>query len=359
VREGDRGVAEPSESLWRPNGVDTNKTMKYAQILEYARSLRKNQTKAEAVFWEQVRNRRFNGLKFTRQFIIEYENDQYFIADFHCHELKLIVELDGGIHKSQIEYDLIREDILLELGYELIRFQNEEVLKDWTMVEEKMVNLLNNSPQPSLAKGGNLPSEKKMQRIKISEGSVESSSPSLVREGDRGVESLKKIAIIGPESTGKSDLAKGLAQHYQTTWVPEYARDYIEALDRPYDQEDLLRIAKGQIALEDEKAKEAVNYLFCDTNLIVLKIWSDHKYGETHPWILESLANRTYDFYLLSDIDIPWQADPQREHPHMREYFFNLYQDYLIENKLAFGLVTGLGPERIKQALKLIEDRIS
>ena len=93
--------------------------MKYSQILEYARSLRKNQTEVEAFFWDKVRNRRFNGLKFTRQFIIEHENGQYFIVDFHCHEFKLIIELDRGIHKERMGYDQIREKILQELGFEL------------------------------------------------------------------------------------------------------------------------------------------------------------------------------------------------------------------------------------------------
>lgn len=129
MREGDRG----DELKW---GI-----MKYAQILEYARSLRKNQTQAESLFWEKVRNRRFNGLKFTRQFIIEHESNQYFIADFHCHEFKLIVELDGGVHKFQVDYDQIREDILQEMGFEIIRFKNEEVLKNWREVEERINNV--------------------------------------------------------------------------------------------------------------------------------------------------------------------------------------------------------------------------
>lgn len=172
-------------------------------------------------------------------------------------------------------------------------------------------------------------------------------------------ESLRKIAIIGPECTGKTELAEALARHFKTEWVPEFARHFIDHLNTPYGEDDLLKIAKGQLEDEDRLAKEARDYLICDTNLIVIKIWSDFRYGHTDQWILDSLATRKYDFYLLADIDIPWKPDPQREHPHMREYFFNLYQDYLIENKLPFGLVTGLGSDRLKQAVKLIKDEFT
>ncbi len=112
--------------------------MKYSQILSYARDLRKNQTKAEAFFWSKVRNRKFLGLKFNRQFIIQHDHSSYFIADFHCFEKKLIIEIDGKIHLKQLEYDQIREEILKEMGYSIIRFQNEEVLKEWPKVKSKL-----------------------------------------------------------------------------------------------------------------------------------------------------------------------------------------------------------------------------
>jgi NadR type nicotinamide-nucleotide adenylyltransferase len=167
---------------------------------------------------------------------------------------------------------------------------------------------------------------------------------------------LKRIAIIGPECTGKTELASSLAAHYHTEWVPEYARHFIDHLNTPFGEEDLLKIAKGQLADEDRLAQNAKDYLICDTNLVVIKIWSDFRYGQTDPWILESLNTRKYDYYLLADIDIPWEPDPQREHPHMRQYFFDLYQEYLVSRGLAYGLVTGLGNDRLKQAVKLIEN---
>ncbi len=167
---------------------------------------------------------------------------------------------------------------------------------------------------------------------------------------------LKRIAIVGPESTGKSEMAQQLAQHYQTEWVPEYARFYLNRLDRDYEQDDLLEIAKGQLAWEDERAHYAERYLFCDTNLIVIKIWSYHKYGETHPWIEEQLKSRAYDYYLLSDIDLPWKPDPQREHPKLREHFFDAYNQYLQERDLPYAVVSGYESERKRSAIESLEN---
>ncbi|MFW5872398.1 MAG: AAA family ATPase, partial [bacterium] len=103
-----------------------------------------------------------------------------------------------------------------------------------------------------------------------------------------------KIAIVGPESTGKSTLSKQLALYFKTAWVPEYARDYLNKLGRPYKQSDLLLIAQEQIALE-EKAAANHEMVFCDTNLLVIKIWSEFKYQSCHPWILKSIKERKYD----------------------------------------------------------------
>ncbi len=167
----------------------------------------------------------------------------------------------------------------------------------------------------------------------------------------------KRIVILGPESTGKSQLSKDLAGHYKTPWVPEFAREYIDQLHRPYQKEDLQDIAKGQLSLEDEMASKTSDFLFCDTNLIVIKVWSDFKYGDTDPWILASLENRKYDFYLLTDIDLPWKDDPQREHPNKRAELFNIYESYLEDHDLPFGIVSGSGDDRLKNAIRLIDSR--
>ena len=121
--------------------------MKYEEAKELARKLRKNQTEAESFFWEKVRNRRFYNLKFTRQFIVEYEliprHKKYFIADFYCHEKGLIVEIDGLIHLNQKVYDQDREEILSGKKFKVIRFTNYQVLKQWSWVNKELQEMLN------------------------------------------------------------------------------------------------------------------------------------------------------------------------------------------------------------------------
>jgi NadR type nicotinamide-nucleotide adenylyltransferase len=167
---------------------------------------------------------------------------------------------------------------------------------------------------------------------------------------------LKKIVVIGPESTGKSTLSEQLAAYYKTTWVPEYAREYLEQLGRTYQQEDLLQIAKGQLVKEDKAIKQANQFLFCDTDLYVIKVWSEHKYGKCDRWILEQIAQRKYDLYLLTYIDVPWQEDPQREHPQptMREYFYHIYQDIIINSGTSWADIRGNKTERLQKAINII-----
>ncbi|MEQ8581169.1 MAG: ATP-binding protein [Marinoscillum sp.] len=167
---------------------------------------------------------------------------------------------------------------------------------------------------------------------------------------------IRKIAIIGPESTGKSELCQHLARIYDTEWVPEYARFYLDRLEGEYQKEDLLHIAQGQMVWEDDKAEQANGYLFCDTNLIVMKVWSEHKYGEADPWILAELEKRHYDFYLLGNIDLIWRPDPQREHPKLRKHFFDVYEAYLRDHQLPYAIVSGIEDLRVKCAQDLIED---
>ena len=166
---------------------------------------------------------------------------------------------------------------------------------------------------------------------------------------------IKKIAVTGPESTGKSTLSAALAAFFQTAWVPEYAREYLENLDRNYEEKDLLEIAKGQLALQEELEKSSDQYLICDTDLLVIKIWSEHKYGRCHPWILKKLDEINYDLYILPYIDIPWQEDPLREHPDLREYFFNKYKEELITRKVNFIEVKGALDQRVKESIKAIK----
>jgi len=165
-----------------------------------------------------------------------------------------------------------------------------------------------------------------------------------------------KIAITGPESTGKSMLAEQLANHYHTLWVPEFARSYIDNLDRPYVAEDILKIARGQLFHEQQLQKKATGYLFCDTELIVTQIWSEFKYGRCDPWILENIEKNRYHLFLLCDIDLPWIEDPQREHPHLRKQIFDLYFRELTNRKIPFRTVSGFDEIRLKNAIAAIHD---
>lgn len=165
----------------------------------------------------------------------------------------------------------------------------------------------------------------------------------------------KRIAITGPESTGKSTLSARLASHYQTVWVPEYARGYLAQLNRPYTIDDLLRIAKGQVESEKTLLKKASQVLFSDTELIVTKVWSEHAFGTCPAWILQGIEQQRYDLYLLTGIDIPWQPDPQREHPHLREYFYQLYRRELQERNLNFVEIWGNESERLNKAIQAVE----
>ena len=166
----------------------------------------------------------------------------------------------------------------------------------------------------------------------------------------------KRILILGPESTGKSTLAEKLAKHFAEPWVPEVAREYLEKLERPYAFEDLLQIGKKQMRTEDELAMQAQNYLFCDTDLRVIQVWSQHRYGKVDPWVLEELARRTYDLILLCAPDLPWQADPLREHPEleMRQQFFEIYQQLSQASGFPWILVSGDTAERLSTAIQAV-----
>jgi len=167
----------------------------------------------------------------------------------------------------------------------------------------------------------------------------------------------KKVVIIGPESTGKSTLTLQLATLFNAPYVLEYARAYIENLSKEYVYEDLLSIAKGQIEAEESVLHTNPPLVMIDTNLHVIDVWSQHKFGKTDPWINEQIQLRTYDLYLLTDIDIPWTFDPQREHPDpkMRIYFFNWYKSILKQSGVPFEIISGTEEERLVKAQHAID----
>ena len=166
---------------------------------------------------------------------------------------------------------------------------------------------------------------------------------------------LKRIAIIGPESTGKSTLAQDLAGHFNTTWVPEYSREYLATIDREYNYDDVLNIAKGQLGNENRLALFAENYLFVDTELIINKVWCEHKWHTCHQWIMDRLQEHHYDLYLLTYFDIPWVYDPLRENTNIREELFDVYRQQLKLYGANYRVVKGLGEERFRNALSAIE----
>lgn len=166
----------------------------------------------------------------------------------------------------------------------------------------------------------------------------------------------KRILILGPESTGKSTLASALATYFHEPWVPEVARAYLEKLGRPYTYEDLLHIGMQQMCREDELALEAENFLFCDTDLRVIQVWSQHRYGKVDPWVLEEIARRTYDLILLCATDLPWEEDPLREHPDLeiRAQFFEQYLEITQQSGSPYTLISGDASARLTTSVAAI-----
>jgi len=168
---------------------------------------------------------------------------------------------------------------------------------------------------------------------------------------------MRKIVIIGPESTGKSTLCEQLAAHYQTVWCPEYAREYLLENGTHYTYDQLLDIAKGQLILEDKLALKANQHYFIDTNMYVMKVWCEVVFENCHNWILQQIAQRPYDLYLLCNVDLPWIQDELREYPDlvMRQKLYKMYKDLLINDGTAWAEVSGTEDERLQTAIRHIE----
>jgi NadR type nicotinamide-nucleotide adenylyltransferase len=165
-----------------------------------------------------------------------------------------------------------------------------------------------------------------------------------------------KIAIVGPESTGKSTMSAFLADHYQTIWVPEYAREYCEKLTEPPTWQDEINMFYGQIALEEEHLPKANKLLICDTTFITVKIWSDEMFGRTPQEVLDELPKHPYDLYLLLNIDLPWEDDPLRDFPHMREHFMDIWHKELQTLNANYVTISGTGNDRYESAVMAIDE---
>ena len=190
---------------------------------------------------------------------------------------------------------------------------------------------------------------------------------------------LKKVVIIGPESTGKSTLCEQLAQHYKTAWCPEFAREYLLTNGRQYDYDDLLTIAKGQLAMEDEYVKEARktgsqqvgktnvspsplpahhSALFIDTDMYVMRVWCEFVFKKCHRYILEQIIERDYALYLLCSVDLPWTKDELREYPDLetRTRLYHIYKDFMINQPVPWTEISGDYRERLQKAIVSVDN---
>lgn len=169
-----------------------------------------------------------------------------------------------------------------------------------------------------------------------------------------------KIALFGPESTGKTTLAKQLADYYETEWVPEFARDYLQQKWEENKHicvaDDMMPIAYGQTALENEKLANANKYLFCDTNLMVTKVFSEMYYGFCDPLLNEAALKHEYDLFFLTDIDVPWEKDDIRDTPEGRETVFSVFKQTLIDTKKPFITLSGDKETRLAKATAIIDE---
>ena len=229
------------------------------------------------------------------------------------------------------------------------------------------------------------------------------------------MDKVKKIVVIGPESTGKSTLCSQLAAHYQTTWCPEYAREYLLKNGTAYTFDDLLTIAKGQLQLEDsyqlavsseqlaESSRQSAvssrqktegsgqqvvessselpvvnpftihdsqfttsdsrftKLLFFDTDMYVMKVWCEFVFGQCHPWILNQIVERKYNLYLLCKPDLPWVKDELREYPDLqsREKLYHIYRDILINQPVPWAEISGGYEERLPKAIAAVDHLFS
>lgn len=171
---------------------------------------------------------------------------------------------------------------------------------------------------------------------------------------------ISKIALFGPESTGKTTLARQLADHFQTVWAPEFARDYLQqkwdVSKQICEPEDLLPIAIGQTKLENEALLTANHFLFCDTCLLVTKVFSEIYYNFCDPVLDKAARKHKYDLFFLTDIDMPWEKDDLRDAPQDRENTFAIFRQALIDNNKPYITLSGNAEARLKKAVKIIQD---
>jgi NadR type nicotinamide-nucleotide adenylyltransferase len=168
---------------------------------------------------------------------------------------------------------------------------------------------------------------------------------------------VKRVCVFGPESTGKTTLARDLARHFGTAWAPEFARELLNLKDGRCDPEDFPLIARGQAASEDALARQANRVLFCDTDAVTTAVWHDALVGPCPPWLAQAAARRAYDLYLLLDVDVPWVSDGQRffAEAGQRRAFFDACEAALRERGRRYVRIGGDWPARFDAAVRAVE----
>ncbi len=170
---------------------------------------------------------------------------------------------------------------------------------------------------------------------------------------------VRRVRVYGPESTGKTTLCRELAAHFKTAWVPEFARAFYDEKGMIPEAQDVPKIVAGQMAIEEEAALQANRVLFCDTDVLTTVLYARHYY-ETCPLWIERLAHeRRYDLTLLTDIDLPWEQDVQRELGHRREEFYALFRDELESRRISYVPIHGKGRARLDAAIAAVENLLS
>lgn len=169
-----------------------------------------------------------------------------------------------------------------------------------------------------------------------------------------------KIALYGPESTGKTTLANQLADEFNTIWIPEFARNYLQdkwnSKQEICTQNDLLPIAIGQTKLENDGLHKASKFLFCDTNLMVTKVFSDIYYNSCDPILEKAAKKHKYDLFFLTDIDVPWEKDDLRDKKEDRETTLAIFEKALVDYKKPYIKLSGNKEERLEKAIKIVKD---
>ena len=167
--------------------------------------------------------------------------------------------------------------------------------------------------------------------------------------------SQKKVAIVGPESSGKTTLARELAEYFKTLWVPEYSRMLFEFLGAPATQADIGLIVVGQYALQKAYEAFATRPFICDTEPRLSKIWSQRLYNYWDQDLDAMTSQSSFAHYLITRPDMPWEQDPLRCLPHDGAEFFKVCSREFSKLNLPLSEIYGQGPARLQNAMTALE----